>query len=71
MPALNSLRRYAYYVKQRNQFHGIDVAMEFFNTEREGYPDSGEYDKNGTPGNAILRGDEACGGYGGAGYARI
>jgi type II secretory pathway pseudopilin PulG len=40
VPALNSLRRYAYYVKQKNQFKGIDIALEFFNTEREGYPNS-------------------------------
>jgi prepilin-type N-terminal cleavage/methylation domain-containing protein len=47
VPALNSMRIHAYYVKQKNQFHGMDVAIEFFNTERDGYPDSSEFDKNG------------------------
>jgi type II secretory pathway pseudopilin PulG len=44
IPSLNALRRYGYYVKQKNQFHGIDVALEFFNAEWEGYPDSGPLD---------------------------
>ena len=46
VPALNQLRIHAYYVKQKNQFRGIDVAIEFYNTDREGYPDSGDFDRN-------------------------
>ena len=40
MPALNRVRRYAKRVKQKNQFHSISIAMEFFNTEQDGYPES-------------------------------
>ena len=46
VPALSSLRIYALRVKQRNQFRGMDVALEFFYNERDGYPDSGEFDKS-------------------------
>ncbi len=45
VPALNQLRIHAYYVKQKNQFKGIDIGIEFYNTDREGYPDSGEFDR--------------------------
>lgn len=40
VPALNMAKRYATDVKQRAQFHGIDVAMQLFSSEFEGYPDS-------------------------------
>ena len=36
VPAMNRVRRYAREVKQRAQFHSIDVAMEFFNAEWDG-----------------------------------
>jgi type II secretory pathway pseudopilin PulG len=44
VPSLNMVKRYARRVKQKAQFHSIDVAMEIFNTEEEGYPDSAEKD---------------------------
>ena len=45
VPSLNKVKQYAKKVKQRAQFHGIDVAMEFFNTEFDGYPNSDEKDE--------------------------
>jgi len=50
MPALTRVRRYALDVKQNAQFHSIDVAMELYNNELEGYPDSDKQD-----------GDDYCG----------
>ena len=43
VPALNQVKRYAKEVKQHAQFHSIDVAMELFETEHDGYPSSGQY----------------------------
>ncbi len=40
LPALNKVKRYAKEVKQKAQFHSIDVALELFNTEHDGYPKS-------------------------------
>lgn len=42
VPALNMVRKYAWEVKQKAQFHSIDAAIELFNTEFSGYPDSSE-----------------------------
>jgi len=39
-PAMNRVRRYARKVNQKNQFHSIDVALELFRAEFDGYPDS-------------------------------
>jgi len=44
VPALNRVRRYAQRVKQKAQFHAISVALDLFNAENEGYPDSNERD---------------------------
>ncbi len=44
VPALTVVKKYGRKVKQRAQFHAIDVAMELFNNEFEGYPDSGNMD---------------------------
>jgi type II secretory pathway pseudopilin PulG len=44
VPALNMAKRYATDVKQQAQFHGIDVAMQLFYSEFEGYPDSDAWD---------------------------
>ena len=41
VPSLNRVKRYARLVTQKNQFHSINVAMDLFNAEWEGYPDSG------------------------------
>jgi type II secretory pathway pseudopilin PulG len=49
VPALNRVRRYAQGVKQRAQFHGIAVALDLFNAENEGYPDSNAFDDQGLP----------------------
>ncbi len=46
VPALNMAKRYATDVKQRAQFHGIDVAMQLFSSEFEGYPDSDYLDED-------------------------
>lgn len=40
VPALNQVKRYAYEVKQRAQLSSIDTAIELFNSEFDGYPDS-------------------------------
>jgi len=40
-PALNMVRRFAWDVKQKNQFKSIEVALETFNAEWDGYPPSG------------------------------
>ena len=41
VPALTMVRRYARQVRQKAQFHSIDVAMELFKTEFDDYPPSG------------------------------
>ncbi len=40
VPALNQVRKYAREVKQRAQFHSIDTALQFFNSEFDTFPDS-------------------------------
>ncbi|MHC4299641.1 MAG: type II secretion system protein [Planctomycetota bacterium] len=40
VPALNQVKRFAFEVKQRAQLSGIDKALELFNSEFDGYPDS-------------------------------
>jgi len=40
VPALNTVKKYAWEVKQKAQLRSIDVAIELFNTEFSGYPDS-------------------------------
>ena len=44
VPALSQVKRYAYEVKQRAQLKSIDTALELFNSEFDGYPDSGPLD---------------------------
>lgn len=46
-PAMNRVRRFAKRVSQKNQFHSIDVALELFRSEFDGYPDSGALDPAG------------------------
>jgi len=43
-PAMNRVRRYARRVDQKNQFHSIDVALEMFRAEFDGFPDSDQFD---------------------------
>ena len=43
-PAMNRVRRFARRVSQKNQFHSIDVALEMFRAEFDGFPDSGAMD---------------------------
>lgn len=40
LPALNQVRKHGKKVKQKAQFHSISVAMELFNAEWDGFPDS-------------------------------
>jgi type II secretory pathway pseudopilin PulG len=47
VPALNKVKWVAYKVKQKNQFHAIEVAMDLFNLEHEEYPPSGATDDAG------------------------
>jgi len=47
VPSLNMVKRFARKVRQKAQFHAIDVAMELYNNEFEGYPDSDEEDEDG------------------------
>ncbi len=44
LPALGTVNRYAKKVKQRAQFHALDVALELYKNEFEEYPDSGDSD---------------------------
>ena len=44
VPALNTIRRYAKQVKQKAQFHAIEVSMDLFNAENEEYPSSQQFD---------------------------
>lgn len=46
-PAMNRVRRFAWRVRQKNQFHSIDVALELFRAEFDSYPDSEEKDASG------------------------
>ena len=48
-PAMNRVRRFARKVSQKNQFHSIDIALEMFRAEFDGYPDSGPLDVAGAP----------------------
>ena len=48
-PAMNRVRRFARKVSQKNQFHSINVALELFRAEFDGYPDSREVDETGAP----------------------
>lgn len=47
VPSLNRVKRYARTVTQKAQFHSIEVAMDLFNNEFDGYPDSDAEDENG------------------------
>jgi type II secretory pathway pseudopilin PulG len=49
VPALNKVRQYANEVKQQAQFHSMDAAIELFNSEFDGYPDSSALDPDGVP----------------------
>ncbi len=40
VPALNQVKRYAFGVRQMAQLNAIDTAIELFNSEFDGYPDS-------------------------------
>jgi len=40
VPALNMVKRFAKRVSQKNQFHAIEVGLETFNAEWDGYPPS-------------------------------
>lgn len=45
-PALQSFKRYAKRVKQKSQFHSIEVALDLFNAENEEYPPSAPLGEN-------------------------
>jgi type II secretory pathway pseudopilin PulG len=49
VPGLNQIKRYAKRVKQKAQFHSIGIAIDFFNTEWDGYPPSEALDGAGRP----------------------
>jgi type II secretory pathway pseudopilin PulG len=49
VPALNQVKRYAYGVKQMAQLKSIDTAIELFNSEFDGYPDSSALGPDGQP----------------------
>ena len=51
VPSLNRVRRYAMDVKQRAQLHSIAVALDLFNSEFDGYPNSDAVDDQTTPQN--------------------
>jgi type II secretory pathway pseudopilin PulG len=41
IPGLNMVRRYAYEVKQKNQFRSVGIGLEFYNAGFGKYPESG------------------------------
>jgi type II secretory pathway pseudopilin PulG len=47
VPALNRVRIFAKEVKQKAQFHSIEAALELFNNEFDGFPESGALDPTG------------------------
>ncbi len=47
VPALNKVRIYAKTVRQNAQFHSMSAAVELFNNEFEGYPESSALDMTG------------------------
>lgn len=49
VPSLNMVRRYAKRVKQKAQFHTIDVSIELFYNEWDGYPPSSQLDQANLP----------------------
>jgi type II secretory pathway pseudopilin PulG len=49
VPSLNMVRRYAWEVKQKAQLKSIDTAIELFNSEFDGYPESSERGPDGPP----------------------
>lgn len=68
VPSLNKVKRYARDVKQKAQFHSIDVAMELFASEHDGYPESKRYDEDGQVYPGALRLCEAMMGQDQMGY---
>ena len=44
VPALNNVRRFARKVKQKAQLHSVEAALELFNSELDGYPQSDAMD---------------------------
>ena len=49
VPALSMANRYARKVKQKAQFHSIEVALGLFNAEEDGYPNSDAFDGSPPP----------------------
>jgi len=49
VPSLNMARRYAKELTQKNQLRTIGIAIEFFNSEFDGYPPSGALDGASQP----------------------
>jgi competence protein ComGC len=49
VPALNRVKRFAKRVRQKDQFHAIDVALDLFNAEWDGYPPSSAWDTASIP----------------------
>jgi len=52
VPALNKVQQFAKEVRQNAQFHSIDVAIELFDKQNDGYPPSEDVD---------IDGEEYCG----------
>lgn len=49
VPMLREIKQYAYEMKQRAQLMSIDIALELFNSEFEGYPPSDALGEGGKP----------------------
>jgi len=49
VPSMNMARRFARKLTQKNQLHVIGIAIEFFNSEWDGYPPSAALDGTGQP----------------------
>jgi len=49
VPSLNTVKRYARKVRQKAQFHSIEVALDLWSTQFEGYPPSDRLDPTNAP----------------------
>jgi type II secretory pathway pseudopilin PulG len=49
VPAMNKAKEFSYEVKQKTQLKSIGTALEFFNSQMDGYPDSTALDPTSKP----------------------
>ncbi len=59
VPALNQVKKFAFEVKQKAQLKSIDTAIELFNSELDGYPDSSAFGPDGVEYSGAMKLSEA------------